>query len=82
MTITPMLHSPITATPVRCRYLTGNAHDQPRATISPAFHPQTQIARRDITPFGPHSGRPTPPSQRSRGRLTNPASNNKIKRGR
>ena len=48
MTITVQLQSPITAAPVRRRYLAGNGHAQPRASALPST-PKTQIARRDIT---------------------------------
>jgi len=48
MTLTTLSPSPITVS-VRRRYLAGNARAQPRAPVSPAFPPPTQVARRDIT---------------------------------
>jgi hypothetical protein len=40
MTITPLSQSPITAAPVRRRYLDGTGHALPTATVSAAFSRQ------------------------------------------
>jgi hypothetical protein len=82
MTSTPLLQSLITAAPVRRRYPAGNAGAQPRATISPAFRPQTQIARRDITLSVRTRGDRHHPRSARAAAFANPASNNQIKPGR
>src|SRR5438132_3415215 len=59
------------AAPVRCRYLAGNAHAQPTATVSAAFHRQNadRSAQHHLSVRSPgdrqhrRSARPPPPSQ-------------------
>ena len=60
------------AAPVRCRYLAGNAHAQPTATVSAAFHRQKRRSLGATSPFRPQPGRPTAPSQCSLARRPNP----------